>query len=91
MEEWIEVDRWSSLKASKYKGKFAIMRGRPTANGVISPEYTIKSDWQNSKNVPVKKKDSDDWLVLPPGFSLGNDKAKALEILKALIWQVEKL
>lgn len=90
--EWIRVNRWSSLKASKHEGKFAVMRGRPSGDniGVISPEYTIKSSWQNTKIVPVKKEDGS-WCVLPPGFSLGDNKAKALEIWDAIRDQIEKL
>lgn len=94
--DWIKVDRWSSLKAgtlfSQNGSTYGIMRGRPSGDniGVISPEYTIKCDWVNNKQVPVKKKDGS-WCVLPPGFSLGDDKEKALEILKALTWQMEQL
>lgn len=88
--DWITVDQWSSLKAGKYQGKYAVMRGRPTGDGVVSPEYTIKSDWQNSKAVPVKKKDGS-WFVLPPGFSLGKDKEKALKIWAAIGEQLKNL
>ena len=88
--DWIKVDRWSSLKADKHKGKYAVMRGRPTGDGCVSPEYPIKSKWVNSKAMPVKNEDGS-WYVLPPGFSLGKDKAKALEILKAITWQLEQL
>ena len=89
LKNWIPVDTYNALRLSKYRDNYSIMLGKrgdqDTYDAWVNPMR-----WQNGKNVPVLKKDGD-LLTLPFQLPLGNDKAKALEILKALILQVEKL
>ena len=87
---WIHVDKWTELRANKYRNNYSIMRGKEGDNGVIYPQYSIASKRVNSQSIPIKNKDGE-WWVIPPGFSLGKDKQKALQIWAAIGEQLRRL
>ena len=89
LKNWIPVDTYNALRLSKYNNKYSVILGSRGDNDTYD-KWCNPLKYQNGKNVPVLKKDGD-LLALPFQLPLGNDKAKALEILKALINQIEKL
>ena len=88
-EQWIKVDQYNQVRSDKYKDRYSILLGSSGQNDVVYPKYCAPQVWKDGKKLVLTK--DGQTVFIPLSISLGNDKAKALEILKALINQVEKL
>ena len=89
MDKWIKVDQYSQIKVDKYNDTYSILSGSQGQDDVVYRKFCAPQIWKSGKKLVFTK--NGEPVFVPWDLSLGKDRSKAVEILKHLIDQVERL
>jgi hypothetical protein len=88
--DWIPVGIYSSVRIAEFDGVLQIQKGNRYGQ-TNQLEWMIAKTWDEKVKGPVPvRKPNGAYLCIPTNIPLAEDKSLAINILQALISQIEK-
>lgn len=85
---WLKINQYDSIRVSEFKGKFAIQKARRTEkDNYIEWTNPLRYNSEARESQPATKADGSP-LLIPLQIPLGTEKQAAIDVLKALLFQL---